>query len=85
MKQHYKDTREEDNIGELGDDFFAQATRIGRPVSEHPKERISIRLSPEVTHWFRQTGKGWQTRMDKVLMEWVTKQADFGVPVQEGF
>lgn len=71
MKKPYKGTRKEDNVEELGDDFFAHARRIGRPVSEHPKERISIRLSPDVAAYFRSTGKGWQTRIDAALREWV--------------
>lgn len=71
MKKPYKGTRKEDNVEALGDDFFAQARRVGRPVSEHPKERISIRLSPDVAAYFRSTGKGWQTRIDAALREWV--------------
>ncbi|GAA3952660.1 BrnA antitoxin family protein [Allohahella marinimesophila] len=35
------------------------------------KERITIRLSPEVLAHFRSTGKGWQGRIDSVLEEWV--------------
>ena len=37
MKTKYNGTREEDNIAELGDEFFKSAKRIGRPVSENPK------------------------------------------------
>lgn len=43
----------------------------GRPRSPLPKRPISIRLSPEVVEYFRSTGKGWQTRMDEVLREYV--------------
>jgi len=32
---------------------------------------ISIRVSPEVAEYFRSEGKGWQSRMDKVLKEYV--------------
>ena len=35
------------------------------------KERITIRLSPEVVQTFRATGEGWQTRMDAALKEWL--------------
>lgn len=48
-----------------------QAKAVGRPKSENPKEATSIRLSPEVLQHFRGTGKGWQGRMDSVLMEYV--------------
>ena len=35
------------------------------------KERITIRLSPEVVQRFRATGDGWQTRVDAALQEWL--------------
>lgn len=43
----------------------------GRPKAETPKERVTIRLSPEVTAYFRAAGKGWQTRLDEVLKAYV--------------
>lgn len=43
----------------------------GRPKAEVTKERITIRLSPEVVHAFRATGDGWQTRMDAALKDWL--------------
>ncbi len=47
----------------------------GRPKSEVTKQRITIRLSPDVLDGFRQTGDGWQTRMDAALREWLHAQA----------
>jgi len=35
------------------------------------KERITIRLSPEVIRRFRATGLGWQTRVDAALKDWL--------------
>jgi len=35
------------------------------------KKPIYIRFSPEVVDYFRATGKGWQTRMDEALKEWI--------------
>ncbi|HNC77698.1 MAG TPA: BrnA antitoxin family protein [Pseudomonadales bacterium] len=32
---------------------------------------MTIRLSPEVVAHFRATGRGWQTRMDEALKEWL--------------
>jgi len=49
----------------------AYTNRGGRPRKEHPKQPVTIRLSPEVTAYFRATGRGWQTRMDEVLQEYV--------------
>lgn len=59
---------------ELDDAFFGQARRVGRPVSEAPKVQRSIRFSPEVLAYFRATGKGWQTRIDAALKEWIAAQ-----------
>lgn len=43
----------------------------GRPKAEVTKERITIRLSPDVLAAFKATGKGWQSRIDTALKEWV--------------
>ena len=43
----------------------------GRPKAEVTKERITIRLSPNVLEAFKSTGKGWQTRIDGVLKDWL--------------
>jgi uncharacterized protein (DUF4415 family) len=45
---------------------------VGRPIADITKDRITIRLSTEVTDYFRATGKGWQTRIDKVLLKYVS-------------
>ena len=37
------------------------------------KERITIRLSRSVVQSFRDTGDGWQTRVDTALQEWLKK------------
>ncbi|MCK7577781.1 MAG: BrnA antitoxin family protein [Chromatiales bacterium] len=46
----------------------------GRPKSERPKERITIRFDQDVMAAFRATGPGWQTRMNDVLREYVERQ-----------
>jgi len=43
----------------------------GRPKAEVTKERITIRLSPDVLAVFKATGKGWQSRIDAALKKWV--------------
>lgn len=35
------------------------------------KERITIRLSLDVVQRFRDTGDGWQTRVDAALQDWL--------------
>ncbi len=41
------------------------------PQKAPTKERITIRLSREVVEQFRESGEGWQTRVDAVLREWL--------------
>lgn len=37
------------------------------------KVSVTLRYSPEVVKFFKATGKGWQTRMDNALKEWIKK------------
>lgn len=41
------------------------------PQRTPTKERITIRLSREVVDQFRESGDGWQTRVDAALREWL--------------
>ena len=50
-------------------------TLRGRPKSENPKQLVSVRYSQEVLAYFKSTGEGWQSRMDGVLREYVTRQS----------
>lgn len=43
------------------------------PQKEPKKILITVRYSPEVIEYFKATGEGWQTRMDKVLKSYVKK------------
>ncbi|MEI8571996.1 hypothetical protein U737_21610 [Methylomonas sp. LW13] len=43
----------------------------GRPRKDSPKVFTGIRLDAEVLEAFRATGKGWQTRMNDALKEWL--------------
>ena len=43
----------------------------GRPLAAVTKERITIRLSPEVVQAIRASGEGWQTRVDAALKDWL--------------
>lgn len=47
----------------------------GRPKSENTKLLVSVRYSREVVEYFKSTGDGWQSRMDEVLRQHVTRQA----------
>lgn len=35
------------------------------------KEQVAVRFDAEVLAYFRATGKGWQTRMNDALKEWL--------------
>jgi uncharacterized protein (DUF4415 family) len=47
----------------------------GRPKSATTKQLVSVRYSPEVLAYFKSTGEGWQSRMDGVLRQYVTRQS----------
>lgn len=46
-------------------------TLRGRPKSGNKKLLVSVRYSPEVVAYFKSTGKGWQSRMNEALREYV--------------
>jgi uncharacterized protein (DUF4415 family) len=53
---------------------IAARRKAGRPVGTlkaAPKQATTIRLSPEVMAAFKATGKGWQTRIDAALKDWL--------------
>ncbi|HDZ74122.1 MAG TPA: hypothetical protein ENH55_15465 [Aurantimonas coralicida] len=45
----------------------------GRPPSENPKTRLTIRLDAEIVRHFRATGPGWQSRINDALKELVRR------------
>jgi uncharacterized protein (DUF4415 family) len=49
-------------------------TLRGRPKSDNPKQLVSVRYSQEVLAYFKSTGEGWQSRMDGVLRDYVSRQ-----------
>lgn len=59
-------------FSELPESLQAKLARRPRGPQKAPvKERITIRLSPEVVAPFRATGDGWQTRLDAALKDWL--------------
>ncbi len=56
---------------------LAQKRKRGQrgPQQTPTKQLVSIRYSPEVLHYFKATGAGWQTRMNDALLEWVNKRS----------
>lgn len=51
------------------------SSRKRGPQKEPTKEMISIRLSPDVVHALRSSGKGWQARVEAHLRKWVSSPA----------
>ncbi|MDN3521527.1 BrnA antitoxin family protein [Halomonas ramblicola] len=58
---------------EAADDMLKP--RRGRPKAEHPKEHITIRLDQEVVEAFRDTGPGWQTRVNQALKRFLQEHS----------
>jgi uncharacterized protein (DUF4415 family) len=91
----YKGTPEEDNIGELDEEFFRNARPAaealpeifgeevaaelrdrrgpGRPKQEVTKVFTRLRLDPDILAAFKKGGRGWQTRINEALREWVAE------------
>lgn len=55
------------DIPALDEDFFREAT-LRLPQA---KQLVSIRLDRDVLDWFKQQGKGYQTKINAVLQAYV--------------
>ena len=51
------------DIPPLGDDFFSKATEAWPPA----KQQLTIRLDADVLKWLKAHGKGYQTRINRIL------------------
>ena len=68
-----------DDAPELTDEFFERAdeyvgdrlVRRGRPRAASTKVALTVRYDADVVAAFRATGRGWQTRMNAALREWL--------------
>jgi uncharacterized protein (DUF4415 family) len=50
------------DIPPLGDEFFARAMQ-----ARVAKQQLTIRLDDDVLRWLRSFGKGYQTRINRIL------------------
>jgi len=74
---------DQDDAPELTEAWFEQADlrkgakllRRGRPVSPSPKISTTLRFDASVLETFKATGKGWQTRMNDALREWLKEHS----------
>jgi uncharacterized protein (DUF4415 family) len=64
------------DIPELDDEVFAQ------PLVERPpkKETITIRVDSDVLWWFKEQGRGYQTRINQVLRRYMNVAGERGRP-----
>lgn len=78
-----RDWVDPDDAPELSDDFLDRAaikkgdivlrpaqgtlTRRGRPKLERPKRQITVRLDSDLVDRLRETGPGWQSRINAIL------------------
>lgn len=46
---------------------FDGARKRGRPVATNTKVKVMLRIDPDVVDAYRNTGPGWQTRMNEAL------------------
>ena len=46
----------------------------GRPKVDDPKVPVTVRLDPHVVAFFRNSGRGWQTRLNAALSDYVGRQ-----------
>ena len=67
---------EQDDAPDLSTDgwpekFAKAAVHRGRPPLTKPKVSTTIRLSQDVLDHFKAHGRGWQTRINEALREWI--------------
>jgi uncharacterized protein (DUF4415 family) len=70
-----------DDAPELTEDFFAEADefvgsrliRRGRPRQGATKVSVTVRYDADLVTAFKATGKGWQTRMNLALRQFVAE------------
>jgi uncharacterized protein (DUF4415 family) len=56
---------------EVMQSLVAMRRPVGRPKADTPKVFTAIRLDADVLAEFKATGKGWQTRMNAALKDWL--------------
>jgi uncharacterized protein (DUF4415 family) len=71
-----------DDAPEITEEWIAQAdlyeggklVRRGRPPLPNRKLSLTMRYDADVIASFKATGRGWQTRMNNALREWLKTQ-----------
>jgi|TARA_R110002096_G_scaffold223440_1_gene412729 uncharacterized protein (DUF4415 family) len=58
------------DIPELDDDFFEKAE-----LRVPEKKPVTLRIDEDVLEWFKSQGKGYQTRINKLLRQYMENQS----------
>jgi len=70
--ERIRDMKDEDidysDIPETDEEFWKDAELVYYPKK---KKQLSIRLDPEILEWFKLQGKGYQTKINEVLKNYV--------------
>ncbi|MDR2244498.1 MAG: BrnA antitoxin family protein [Burkholderiales bacterium] len=67
--------RESIRFSDLSEGLQAKLRRIRGPGKKPSKVQTAIRFDPDVLAALKATGRGWQTRVNDVMREWVTRHA----------
>jgi uncharacterized protein (DUF4415 family) len=51
-------------------------SRVRGPQKKPIKKQLTIRLNQEVVEYFKLQGKGWQTKINEVLADYVNSNTD---------
>lgn len=62
---------DDEDSPEITDWSEAERGRFYRPV----KQQVTLRLDADVLMWFKSRGKGYQTRINRVLREFIKNQS----------
>lgn len=88
MKKKHKGMRKEDwdsvESPPLSDDMLSRMKPVDQTHPEIPprvrgpqkaplKIHVSIRLSPDVVDYFKSQGRGWQTKINKILRDYMKR------------
>ena len=63
------------SFDEMFPDMAAKLRRARGPQKAPRKASTTIRLSPEVLAFFKQSGPGWQSRIDGALKDWMAARS----------
>jgi len=63
-------------VWRVGGKVIPTPRRRGRPSGSGKKVLTTIRIDKDVVAGFRAAGPGWQTRMNRVLREWLKKHPE---------